>query len=158
MKIAALFVLLCSISFARLGETSAQLTTRFGQPKTTSTENIVAQGKIISIGSRLGFQQDDWAIYCTVTEGRCSRITYTKPGEWSEQQIETVLSSNSQGAKWTEISKPNFTKILREWRRADGGTARWGTSSFTLTQPAYENAKKKAEAKAKGDASKTPNI
>jgi hypothetical protein len=159
IKLAAVFVLSALSAFARLGETPTQLTERFGPPQSTVPSYTHAQGRTIQLGDILSFRQDDWSIQCTVTEGRCSKIGYTKAGEWTDQQITTVLTSNSQGARWTDLSNPKFLKVLREWKREDGATAKWQKGiGFSLIHPAFNNAKAKAEAKAKGEANKTPRI
>ncbi|MDF3055950.1 MAG: hypothetical protein K0R17_165 [Rariglobus sp.] len=74
MKIAALFLLLCTCVFARLGETTGKLVERFGAPRFTQDENVYAQGKTLTIGERMTFRQDDWNITCVVIEGRCAWI------------------------------------------------------------------------------------
>jgi hypothetical protein len=154
MKIAVLFLLLCTSAFARLGDTTLRLVERFGAPRATRDEQVYAQGKAIKIGERLSFIQDDWFISCTVIDGRCAKVEYSKLGEWTEQQIETVLTSNSQGARWTNTKNKSYQKT---WTRDDGATAQW-IGGFTLIHPAYELAKEKAKARAKGAASATPKI
>lgn len=158
MKIAVLFLLLCTCAFARLGETTLRLVERFGAPKFTQNENVYAQGKTMKIGERMLFKQDDWNITCVIIDGRCAKVEYTKPGEWTEQQIETVLTSNSQGARWTKTSKPNTEKFKRTWTRQDGAMADWSFGGCSVEHPAYELAKAKAQGRAKGEASVTPRI
>jgi hypothetical protein len=157
MKIAVLFLLLCTSAFARLGDTTVRLVERFGAPKYTLDEQVFAQGKMMKIGDRMMFTQDDWNITCVIIDGRCAKVEYTKPGEWTEQQIETVLTTNSQGARWTKTSKPNTEKFRREWKRADGAVAVW-SNGFSLVHPAYELAKTRAKDRAKGQAGVTPKI
>lgn len=157
MKVIILFLLLCTSAFARLGETTMQLIERFGPPKYTQDENIYSQGKAFKIGERMSFRQDDWSIVCVVIEGRCAKVEYSKPGAWTEQQIETVLTSNSQGARWTKTSKTGTEKFLRRWKREDGALAEWN-SGFVVVHPAYDLAKTRAQNRAKSDASSIPKI
>jgi hypothetical protein len=149
---------LCSSLHARLGETAEELKARFGEPKTTAPELTTAQGKMIEIGKRSAFVQGDWRISVSIIEDRSAKETYSKPGDWTEDQFTTVLTSNSQGAAWTETSKTNLTKLKRSWTRADGGAAVWVGGAMTVTNPAFERAKKKAAEKAKAEASRIPRI
>jgi hypothetical protein len=153
-----LCLLLPAIAFARLGETEEQLIARFGQPGLRAKEMIFAQGKNREFGVKLGFRQDDWTIECAIIDGRSSRESYQKRGEWTDDHMRTVLNANGQGSKWTEISKPDVRKYLREWRREDGGTAVWRTTGMTVEHPAYARARGLAEAKAKAEAGKIPKI
>lgn len=162
MKSPVLFLLgylaLAPFALARLGETEQELTARFGPPSVRAAEKIVAQGKLHEIGTRLVFRDGDWHIESVVIDGRSSRESYTKVGDWTDDQLATVLNSNSQGGKWTETSKSTMKKVHREWRRNDGATAVWQIRSITLTHPAYGRAKTVAEAKAKANAARTPKI
>jgi hypothetical protein len=152
-------LLLPASAFARLGETEEQLIARFGQPGFRAKEQIFAQGKNREFGVKLGFRQDDWTIECAIIQGRSSRESYHKSGEWTEDHFRTVLNANGQGAKWTDISKPEVRKLLREWRREDGGTAVWHMGvGMTVEHPAYARARDLAEAKAKAEAGKIPKI
>jgi len=161
LKSALLFFVLIfpSVVFARLGESENELIVRFGKPVSKVKETTSAQGKFPEIGMILTFRQGDWSIQCSLTDGRCSKISYSKSGDWSNDQILTVLNSNSQGARWSEISNDAIKNLQRTWKRADGGIATWQLASgMTLTNPAYDRAKSRAEAKAKGDAAKIPKI
>ena len=154
-----LLLLFPSLTLARLGETEQELVARFGGPASRAKEITLTQGKIIDFGSKLTFRQGDWTIVCAIIDGRSAREVYHKRGEWTEDQFTTVLTSNGQGAKWTDISKPSVRKLAREWRREDGAKAIWRMGvAMSVTQPAYERAKVNAEAKAKSDASRLPKI
>lgn len=155
----ALFVLLLTGAQARLGETEPELIKRFGAPASVSKHSIIAQGKMISLGPVYNFRQGDWSISCDLIDGRCVRITYSKPGDWSEDQIKLVLNSNGQGAKWEETSKASIAVLQRTWKRLDGSTATWSKGSgMSLTWDAYNKAKAKAEEKAKVAAKQKPKI
>ena len=146
-------------SYARLGETPAELSARFGAPIQTGKEITPTQGRFIEFGETLTFRQGDWTVTCTVIDGRSAREKYSKPGDWTEDQFTTVLTSNAQGAKWTDVSKDMIKKLAREWHRTDSAQAVWQMGvGMTVTHPAFDLAKKNAEAKAKAEASKLPNI
>ncbi len=144
---------------ARLGETEHQLIERFGNVTARQQHKIFAQGKFIDLGPRLSFREGDWRIACDLVDGKCVRITYSKPGDWTEDQVQLVLNNNAQGAKWSEITKPGAGKMLRDWKRSDGSHARWSRpQGFTLTWDAYEKAKARAEERARVEASRKPKI
>jgi hypothetical protein len=147
-----------SCAHARLGDTESELIARFGQPKVSRVEKMAAQGKMWEFGRRHHFRQDDWQIDCVLVDGRCVWIDYGKSGEWTDEQVQLVLGSNSQGAKWTETTKGS-PKHNRSWKRADGADATWSSlSGIKLRVPAYDRAKQIIEAKAKAAASQKPKI
>lgn len=161
-----LFVLVCfaglsaAPAHARLGETLAQLQERFGKPTAIRKEKFFSSSghKFVEIGNCYNFRDGDWAIDVVIIEGRSSKESYQKKGEWTDAQVQTVLNANSQGAGWTE-KKTGISKVLREWGRADGATARWQQSlSLTVVHPAYERQMVKKEAEAKAEASRPPRI
>jgi hypothetical protein len=156
----ALYLFAVAAAPARLGDTETELVKRFGSPTSVSKHYIYAQGQMLALGPNYIFRQDDWSISCNVIDGRCMQISYSKPGDWTEEQIQLVLSSNSQGAKWTETSKPGSAKYSRTWKRNDGSTATWQKGSgMSLTWSAYDKAKKAAEERARvQSAIKKPKI
>jgi hypothetical protein len=162
MKTAVLgFILpaiLASDASARLGETEAELVRRFGAPVSRAPERIIAQGKFHEIGTLRRFRDGDWTIKSALIDGRSARETYTKVGEWTEEQFVTVLAGNAQGGKWTLTSKDSMKKAVREWRRSDGATAVWRVGTLVVTHPAFDRATSLAEAKAKAAAARTPNL
>ncbi|MFT3869858.1 MAG: hypothetical protein QM715_15520 [Nibricoccus sp.] len=157
-----LFAAVSLTASARLGENEQELIKRFGQPLSQTPEKFFAQGKFITIGTALTFQQESWRITAVLTENRCSKITYTHPGDWTENQFTTTLTANCQASKWTDTSSTDqgFRKLSRNWKRADGGTASWtmAGTSLVITNPAYNRTKEKAEAKAKAETSRIPKI
>jgi hypothetical protein len=145
--------------FARLGETEQQLEKRFGAPNSRTKEITLGQGKVIEFGTKLRFRQGDWSIECAVIDGRCAKVTYQKPGDWTRDQFTTVLTSNGQGLKWADLSKEMVRALSREWRRDDGATAVWKMGmGMWVTHPAYERAKEQAVARAKAEAARIPKI
>jgi hypothetical protein len=156
---AAMLVLTGSLGYARLGETESELVHRFGQPTTRTSHSISAQGKVWALGPTLGFRQDGWAISCDLVDGKCVRVEYGKQGDWTEEQIQQVLTANSQDGKWIETTSPSIGTFGRTWKRTDGAICRWSTVfGMKLTHPAYEHTKESAEAKAKAEASRKPRI
>ncbi len=157
---ALMFVITCaSGAYGRLGETEAELVRRFGQPLTNGQETLVSEGRITKLWPQKTYRQDDWEIRCDMVDERCARIRYTKRGEWTEEQLQTVLNSNAQGATWSDVSRPSVRKLAREWKRADSATAVWKAGvGMTLTSPAYARAKEIAEAKVKAQSRQVPKI
>jgi hypothetical protein len=152
------FLSVPSLAQARLGETEAELITRFGQPKARMKDMMGAQGRMWEVGPKYYFQQGHWHIYCVLVDGRCAWIDYGKPGEWTEEQVQLVLGSNSQGVKWTETTKGGG-RSSRDWKRIDGADAKWHQlTGMKLIVPAYNRAKQVIEAKAKAAASQKPKI
>lgn len=147
-----------ALAHARLGEKEEQLTARFGTPVGRTSENTMAQGKILEFGYRLTYRQEEWTITVVIVDGRSVQESYHKPGDWTDAQITAVLNSNTQGAKWTDETPPSARKFARKWRRSDGGGASWSQSGITVTHPAYQKAKDLAATKAKAAAAKVPKI
>lgn len=150
-------VVVSSLAHARLGETEADIVRRFGKPQSRSEESAFAEGLRIKLGPRLVFDSDGWRITSVLTEGRVSLQSYSKPGKWTEEQIQAILAANSQGAKWTEITKRPGS-LARRWKRADGATAGWSAVGIELIHPAYERAKQIEAAKAKAASGRLPKI
>jgi hypothetical protein len=151
-------VIFAAIANARLGESAPQLTERFGPHARTLPDKIITQGRIVEIGEIFYFRDGDWSISATIIDGRCAKISYTKKGEWTDTQITQTLNANSQGAPWSMTSDASIHKSLREWKRNDGGKAKWTASGLTLFNPAYDRAIAKAAAKADAESRKTPKI
>jgi hypothetical protein len=144
----------------RLGEAEEQLVARFGPVAQRSKELVFAQGRMLELCPRLGFGYQGWGITCYIIEGRCGRIGYCKAGEWTEDQFKTVLTSNAQGANWTDVSQPMIKGLIREWKREDGGYAHWdrGSQTMMVTNPVYDRAVKLLQDKAKAESAAMPKI
>lgn len=164
MKLWTLFLFIsafafCTTGYTRLGDTEQELLKRFGAPILTSKHFVITQGKFIEFGPTLIFKQEDWSISSDLVDGRCMKISYSKPGDWSEDQIQLVLSTNSQATKWTENTKPAIAALLREWKRSDGSIAKWQKGvGMTLVWDAYDKAKAALEERARLQAIKKPKI
>lgn len=145
--------------YGRLGETEQELVARFGPPISKLNESTLTQGKVVEFGSKIGFRQGEWTIESVLIEGRCAKEVYSKVGDWTDDQIRAVLTSNSQGEGWADVSKDSTKWLVREWHRTDGAVALWQKGvGMTVIHSAYDRAKQKAEAKAKADASRIPKI
>ena len=152
-----LFVLLLTTAQARLGDREEEMIERFGKPTSRSKHWVHAQGKSFELGPKLTFNQDDWFISCDLIDGRCVRISYSKPGDWTEDHIRTVLTANAQGAIWKENSRN--PKMRRDWSRSDGSTAAWSViGGMDLTWDAYNKAKATVEERARVAAKKKPKL
>ncbi len=159
IAVVAFSIFAVTMTFARLGETEPELVKRFGAPVLRETHMVAFQGRTYVLGPALVFKTQDWRITCDLVDGRCARIHYTKVGDWTDEQFETVRNANAQGLKWRETSKPELGKLYREWRREDGAVAVWQMGvEMKITVPAYERAKATAEATAKAQAGKPATI
>ncbi len=151
-------LLLATSSYARLGETEAQLVERYAKPIMRSPESIIDQGKILSVADNLHFSSGDWNVIARMTGGKCESITYTKKGDWTEEQFRHVLESNGGRSLWEERTTPT-PNMRRTWVRRDSATAEWRIfQGITLSTPAFERARDAVKKKAKADASKLPKI
>lgn len=153
------FAVMCvTAGYARLGETEKELITRFGEPLSRGQHSMFAQGKSWKLGPRLTFKQDLWEIHCDLVDERVAHIHYFKRGDWTEEQVQTVLAYNTQGIAWTE-QESRFPKSVRTWKRKDGATAEWRHGAgLDMTVPAYNRAREVIEAKAKAEVSRKPKI
>jgi hypothetical protein len=157
MRYVFLFLALLTAAYARLGENRAELVTRLGPVKLESKHFIAAQGQLSPLGPALFFEKDQWGIQCDMVDGRCAKITYNKKGEWTPDQIATLLQNNAQNKRWTEDHDSN--KMIRKWTRQDGATAQWKfIGSMEFESPAYKEAKARREAELKAAAEKRPNL
>jgi len=142
---------------ARLGENREELTERLGKTVATSKHVVAAQGKAITLGPTYIFKKDTWLIQCNMINERCAQINYSKPGDWTQEQIQTLLDNNTQGYRWVESKKS--TKMIRKWTRSDKATAEWKfNGTMEMTSPIYEVVKAKAAADAKSQATAKPNL
>lgn len=154
-----LLLLLPAMAFGRLGETEKELTKRFGPPVKRAKETTHAQGRAVEFGDHLVFREGDWTIECVIVDGRSAWESYQKSGDWTEKQFLLVLTTEAQGARWTDLSDFATRDKVRDWRREDGGTAHWeATQPMIVVHPAYVRAKERAEAKARADAARLPKI
>lgn len=153
------FVYLASVSciYARLGDDRDALVSRLGPVRLESKHSLIAQGQISELGPALFFEKDLWQIQCDMVDGHCVHVTYSKKGDWTAEQIKTLLQNNAQSSMWSEAR--DSTKMVRKWQRKDGGTAKWQfTGSMEFISPAYLQAKVRREAELKSKAEKKPDL
>jgi hypothetical protein len=140
-------VFLTSSLWGRIGETEAQLISRFGEPISRGMHAFSDAGKYRELCPSLTFTLRDWMITCDLIDGTCARISYQRTGDWTEAYFESILDANRQGGRWTDLISPNMKKLLRKWRRDDGIMAEWVTGSLVITSPLYEKTKMLAREK-----------
>jgi len=153
MKLLALFLLTIYTCYARLGDTPERMIERWGYPKSVSDAVIYAENHSYKIGDTFTFRDGEWTFSAIVIEGRCAKITYSKPTSWTDEQKLMVLNANSQGAGWRMVRSGPFP----QWKRDDGGQALF-VAAFELEHPAYNRAVEKAKIDAKAQASRKPKI
>jgi hypothetical protein len=160
MKLYRLLILLLSfyaVAFARLDENRSELIARLGSVQTQSAHSVIAQGQISKLGPTFFFKKDQWFIQCDMIDDHCARIRYNKKGEWTAEQITTLLENNTGGREWREV--PDKNKMIRKWIRSDDATATWKfTGVMEFVSPAYTAAKEKREAELKSRAQEKPDL
>ena len=125
----AAFLAFCSTTFcdARLGETKAELTERFGTPISEVTWSLGLNGSTYPIGPMLVFKAQDWEITCQMYDSKCLNISYKAPSTLSGQQIAELLRINKQDSEWLYLKKkvPGMPDPLNEksWMRDDYSSA-----------------------------------
>jgi hypothetical protein len=159
--VTSVFLLLCvgfaPLAHARLGDKEPELVARFGAVRMRSEDMAAFEGRTYVVGTTLHFRMDQWTIYAVMIDDRCARITYGKPGTWTEEQVATAFNSNGGMANW----KPDHESAplnIRTWRRSDGAEARWSISGLQLTHPAYERRLSVLKAKAEADSHRPPKL
>jgi hypothetical protein len=163
MKLGKLWivVLLClalaQIGHARLGDTEKELVARFGAVQMRGRDLTSFESRTYVVGTTLHFKMDQWSISAVMIDGRCARITYGKPGSWTEEQVATVFNANGAMANW-KADRENAPLIMRSWRRNDGATAQWSLAGLQLTHPAYERHLAMLKAKAEADSHRPPKL
>jgi hypothetical protein len=159
------FLVLTTPAFARLGETLDQLQARFGPPGPyPQNATVYSQGHAYVIGKIWNFKSADWSIGCTIINGICVQITYTKVGDMTDDQIATLLSNEAQGSKWSVVN--DFGSVLdsvilptfkpAKWKRDDGAYARKMGSQITFTTPDYDKAIAAAQQQGQAETQKMP--
>ncbi|BET68385.1 hypothetical protein ASA1KI_33030 [Opitutales bacterium ASA1] len=126
---------------ARIGESVNALVGRFGEPRHVSSEPA-------SLGTVYQFVSDNWLVEAVVIGGRCEKITYRQPGNWSEGHYERLLAGNAADSPWEEIPSSAEPRVLRTWIRRDGATCAWmRMTGLVITTAAYREAEAKTIAR-----------
>jgi hypothetical protein len=114
MKIFVIALAFCCASSAqaRLGETLAQITERYGQPTETYRD---VKGRLSYI-----YRYDDYRIMVQYIDGISHNEVYVKldDSELSDSDMEGLLKANAQGGKWEKYPHPITTSdgsVMRGW-------------------------------------------
>jgi hypothetical protein len=136
---------------ARLGETEEDLVKRHGEVTIRDHDQVKVDGKRHKVGEQLSFMTEPYRVRAVLIDGRCERIRYEKTGEWTEEQINSLLALNASEYPW-KTAETRYRVARREWVREDGTTATWSSSlSMTFSTPVYAAAVEAAENSAAGD-------
>lgn len=135
---AFLLLFLAAPAWARIGESEAQLTKRYGTPIRQASGAI----------RNLTYSFDGWLVTCDLADGVCVRVCYAKSGEWTEETFDKLLGANGALAGWSDCGSANLKNLLRTWKRDDGTVANWVVGSLSVTSPRYEKAKAVTEIEA----------
>lgn len=147
-------VLLPAGALARVGETEAALTARFGEPAARAQENVMVKGKLLPSFPKLTYQSGEWqGIVCVFVDDICAKTTYDKDGVWPEEEYERVLADNAQGATWAEDpGGSKLREVRRQWIRSDGATGQWRKNlGLTVVTPAFVAAEAAVKEKARNN-------
>lgn len=154
LPLIVLSVIVTCVAQARLTEKETELIGRFGKVEMRGAERTYIQGRTYDVGTNLYFKSDQWGIKALVIDDRCAVISYTKVGDWTDEQIVGLLDRNGGYATFKQ-EPTGLGKSFRKWKQADGVTAVFSSGKLELTHPLY--ARKLAVLKAKADAdSKRP--
>ncbi len=100
----------------------------------------------------------------------CVAINYLILGhkDWTDDQLQDLLSKNSEGKTWTETTPPVteaqkeqdaiYHRYIRTWQRSDGATAIRDGHQLNFASPTYLQAVAAAKAQAKAASQKVPNL
>jgi hypothetical protein len=106
------FAILCSPAWARIGETEAQITTRYGQ----SIGDIPTE----FFGPVRGFATPEFVVGVKLVNGASAMemISKNDQAEMTPQEIEALLKKHGADAQWNvdRFDKPNW----KRWRSQDG--------------------------------------
>ncbi|MEM1058859.1 MAG: hypothetical protein AAGK14_06395 [Verrucomicrobiota bacterium] len=101
-------------SQARLGETKAECEKRYG-------EAVETGGVFMGADTNSIYHKNGFLIVVGYIDGICTFVAFTKPGEYtnqemSEHEIKTLMEANSNGQRWTQTARGN-------WSLPDGSVA-----------------------------------
>ncbi|WP_404425810.1 hypothetical protein [Nibricoccus sp. IMCC34717] len=103
------------------------------------------------------FEKDQWTIYADIIGGRCARIRYLKKGDWTDEQLRTLLENNRENKSWIRDSASS--KLIKKWNRSDGGFAKWEfAGSMEFVSEAYLKVKEEKERKEQDESRKKPDL
>ncbi len=156
-----LTVCLALVSFtqvqARLTEKEPDLIKRFGPVVSRGDSRTSFEGRSFTVGKILSFRSDQWTIDTLMIDDRCSRITYRKVGNWTDEQIIGLLDRNGGYGTYKE-ERTGLGKSFRKWKQADGTLAQFSANDLTLTHPTYERRLALLKAKAQAESKQAPKF
>ncbi|PTY03122.1 hypothetical protein DB347_22630 [Opitutaceae bacterium EW11] len=157
MKYVVVFLSVWIVAYAHLGDTREELEARLGAVRRESNHATAAQGRVHILGPSFEFEKDGWRLRCDMIDGKCVRISYARRGGWTQEQMDTLLEENAQGAKWMLGIMPS--KRSRFWDRSDGGRANWESSGrMDFVSPEYTKAQRSLEDELKRKAQEKPKL
>lgn len=136
--LSCIFLAACASVSAAIGKTEPELIELFGKVVQRQTEQVRNKGRSMPLGDRLVFKTDQWTIRATLISGHCEKLVYSKTGEWTNEEIGTILDTNGGKPAWREENSRR-AKSRRDWKHENGATATWlAGDDFTITTPAYD--------------------
>lgn len=133
---------MATTAWARLGESETAVINRYGKPHfrliRTWSEDVT-------------FQMNGFTIVVTFMNGVSKGETYTIPGETiTEQQANDLLTANSEGFLWDEVSKADLAPPAKKmWKKPNGSIAVLSGSKFEVKSIDLIKAQEEASAKQK---------
>jgi hypothetical protein len=133
---AVTFLALASFAEARLGETEAQSSARYGEP---NPDLVKGDEKPLIAGAKeLAYFFEGWRVRVALVGDRTHRIQYVKvedgaPKPIKEEEIEALLEAEKGNSRWREqkprlgnegLNKLKETFDGRRWERGDNATAK----------------------------------
>jgi len=136
-----ILILMASLTgsaWARLGETEAQLMTRYGQELVKT--KIRNQPGHIDIDA-LQFVKSGFSIGVSLFNGISSEeeIHRLQGETLTDDEVKILLAANAQGHTWTEETAK--TDVPRKWHRDDGATAELYQETFDFKLKALIDAR-----------------
>ena len=144
LKLAGVLLIISHSLFARIGETLPECTRRYGKPSRAKDYEAERLGFSSEATS---FTKDGIFVFISFFQGKADRVAFVKDGgEFSEDELNTLLKANGGGLDWRPIGDP--TDIYKFWRTFDGSRF----ASYRFDALIIETATARARARAKEDA------
>jgi hypothetical protein len=102
------------------------------------------------------YRSGPWKVDLQYREGVACKLTFTRIGELSEEEIQSILTQNAAGTDWRELEA---TGNKRGWQRADFATAecdRVKPRAITFAQAPPSHATSSSTALVEAQPSPTP--
>jgi len=106
-------------ALAGLGATESETEARYGKGKEITAEPPATLARM--------YEQTGISIKAEFINGLVQKLTVTKQGKFTDEEINRWLKENAQGSSWSEVpQKLNpvaKSLVMRDWRRGDRGGA-----------------------------------